>query len=216
LKRTITFSENAINANLSPELQITEVINPLTVRVKFVTQSDSVHTLAILNKFRFGCVAYVPINLVQQDIGNDTTKEFGKYAEFVTRKVLKRLISDKFPLTGKDFPPPQGTGDTRKFNYENDQIASVEVIKEVLFFFKCRKQSSKPIGLYVGGEAKHYGVYHPTGHCMMRNSHSSSAAFCPVCRYILTDMIDPTKHPEVDDLFVKEYVFDDAGSRIDG
>jgi hypothetical protein len=216
LKRTITFTENANKANLSPELQITEIVNPLTVRVKFVTQTNNIHTDEIINKFKFGSIAYVPINLVQQDIGNDTIKEFGKYAEFVTRKVLKRLITDHFPLTGNDFPPPAGTEDKRKFNDEDDQTASVEIIKKVLIFFKCRKQSSKPIGLYVGGERKHYGVYHPTGHCMMRTSHSSSAAFCAVCRYILTDLIDPTKHPEVDDLFVKEYVFDDEGSRIDG
>jgi hypothetical protein len=76
------------------------------------------------------------------------------------------------------------------------------------------------VGLYEGGAGFPCGIFHPTGACLMRafTVPAKSLAgtpivagfdsegrlipppgtlyhFCPVCRYILVDAIDPTKHP---------------------
>jgi hypothetical protein len=53
------------------------------------------------------------------------------------------------------------------------------------------------IGLYDGGAEYHCGIYHPSGRCIMR-SDRSLGTFCHVCRYVIVDVLDPTKHGEMD------------------
>ncbi len=62
------------------------------------------------------------------------------------------------------------------------------------------------VGLYAGGRRHHHGIYHPTGHCIMRDN-TQIAELCSVCKYILTDFIDPSKHPQVDVLIREYYPF---------
>lgn len=50
------------------------------------------------------------------------------------------------------------------------------------------------ISIYDGGDEYFYGIYHPTGYCHMRNNVDASSGFCQVCRYVLVDRIDPSKH----------------------
>jgi hypothetical protein len=69
----------------------------------------------------------------------------------------------------------------------------------------CFKSKTRIVGLYEGGATYAKGTYHPTGHCMMRNSHEDSAEFCPVCRYIMVDLIDPRFHAEIDRDYDKIY-----------
>jgi hypothetical protein len=61
------------------------------------------------------------------------------------------------------------------------------------------------VGAYFGG--KHYacGIVHPTGRCMMRDSHDTHARFCPVCRYVLVEQIDPVQHALVDSEYAKHF-----------
>ena len=65
------------------------------------------------------------------------------------------------------------------------------------------------IGLYDGGRRFHCNVFHPGGICVMRD-HSegeSHMRFCHVCRYVLVEMIDPTKHGDLDAVYFKEYAY---------
>ncbi len=65
------------------------------------------------------------------------------------------------------------------------------------------------IGLYDGGARFHCEVFHPGGICMMRD-HSEGdkhMRFCHVCRYVLVEMIDPTKHGDLDAVYFKEYAY---------
>ena len=61
-------------------------------------------------------------------------------------------------------------------------------------------------------------MLHPTGACMMRQLLLNQAAalaafnvrdvayrFCPVCRYILVDRIDPSQHGVIDAAYQKQY-----------
>jgi hypothetical protein len=61
-----------------------------------------------------------------------------------------------------------------------------------------RRNVARVVGLYAGGGRYGCGIFHPTGTCMMRNSHSDTSAFCAVCRYVIVDLIDPMRHFEID------------------
>ena len=67
----------------------------------------------------------------------------------------------------------------------------------------CSKKAKNVVGLYAGGRLYHHGIYHPAGHCMMRDNHQI-AELCSVCQYIITDFINPSLHPQVD-AYLEEY-----------
>ena len=62
------------------------------------------------------------------------------------------------------------------------------------------------VGLYDNGRGYDCGVYRPTGICQMRSHNYKSGflgierahPFCPVCRYVMVDHIDPSKHGDID------------------
>ena len=72
---------------------------------------------------------------------------------------------------------------------------------------KCRPRNrNRIVGLFEGGAQHHCGVYHPTGACIMRDHRVDSLIpFCPVCRYVLVDLIDPTQHGIIDRDYAKIY-----------
>jgi len=70
------------------------------------------------------------------------------------------------------------------------------------------------VGLYDNGARYFCGVYHPSGACLMRNQEPiidpvsrrpTTYLLCPVCRYVLVDRLDPTKHAVIDDDYKKRY-----------
>ncbi|HKO98919.1 MAG TPA: M64 family metallopeptidase [Pyrinomonadaceae bacterium] len=69
----------------------------------------------------------------------------------------------------------------------------------------CFKHKTKIVGLYSGGAEYSCGIYHPTGTCMMRSHRASESEFCAVCRYIMVDMIDPSRHFEIDRDYAEIY-----------
>ena len=64
----------------------------------------------------------------------------------------------------------------------------------------CRVFTPRIVGLFAGGERFSCGVFHPTGFCIMASGDLvERTTFCPVCRYILVDFINPTFHGAIDD-----------------
>jgi hypothetical protein len=61
------------------------------------------------------------------------------------------------------------------------------------------------IGIYEGGGHHDCGVFRPAGRCKMREQFTQGVPFCHVCRYILVDRVDPTRHGELDDLYEPQY-----------
>ncbi len=66
------------------------------------------------------------------------------------------------------------------------------------------------VGLYDGGSRYFCGVYHPSGVCLMRARMVPGFKFltyllCPVCRYVIVDRFDPTKHAAIDKDYEKRY-----------
>jgi hypothetical protein len=75
------------------------------------------------------------------------------------------------------------------------------------------------VGLYEEGGMAERDVYRPTGVCLMRqlfvdhlvnpsiDTHKGQAQqFCPVCRYVIVDSIDPAQHGFIDRDYEKRYV----------
>ncbi|MCL4298419.1 MAG: hypothetical protein KJ077_21970 [Anaerolineae bacterium] len=58
----------------------------------------------------------------------------------------------------------------------------------------------KLIGLYEGGDQHTIRVYRPAGACKMRASQGSKSEgeFCFVCKYLIVNRVDPSKHPKLD------------------
>jgi hypothetical protein len=69
------------------------------------------------------------------------------------------------------------------------------------------KQLVKPdiIGIYEGGNYHDCGVYRPAGRCKMRTAHQKLIPFCDVCRYLIVDRVDPTRHGELDAICGTKY-----------
>ena len=63
------------------------------------------------------------------------------------------------------------------------------------------------VGVYHGGAAFACGVLRPAGQCMMRGTHDMFTVFCPVCRFVLVEQIDPEQHRHVDYEYQKAYSF---------
>jgi IgA Peptidase M64 len=67
------------------------------------------------------------------------------------------------------------------------------------------------VGLYEGGNEYDCGVYRPTGMCMMRrqltitDEQTFVYSFCPVCRYAMVDLLDPTRHGDIDRDYESRY-----------
>jgi hypothetical protein len=69
------------------------------------------------------------------------------------------------------------------------------------------------VGLWDGGASFFCGVYHPSGACVMRQLRTRedlpgkprTFAFCPVCRYVIVDRFDPTKHAVIDRDYAPKY-----------
>jgi hypothetical protein len=73
--------------------------------------------------------------------------------------------------------------------------------------------SSWIVGLYENGLSFDCDVYRPTGVCIMRTLHyvdppaapERAYQFCPVCRYVMVDAVDPTRHGAIDGDYAKRY-----------
>jgi len=54
------------------------------------------------------------------------------------------------------------------------------------------------IGIYEGGFYHDCGAYRPAGRCKMRANNEKTFPFCHVCRYLMVDRVDPTRHARLD------------------
>ncbi|MEM9792385.1 MAG: M64 family metallopeptidase [Pseudomonadota bacterium] len=62
--------------------------------------------------------------------------------------------------------------------------------------FKPPCDSSRLVGVFEGAEAGTGMVYRPAGDCKMRNSGRSG--FCHVCKWLITNRVDPSYHAHID------------------
>ena len=114
-----------------------------------------------------------------------------KYAEVLSKKMLDHLTANPFALNARK-DAAHGNVITEIIDNHAEQSTTIPANLVPC----CNGQEKKIVGLYSGGDQFHGDVYHPAGKCFMRDQfHDGSFdEFCIVCKYVLVDLIDPTKH----------------------
>jgi hypothetical protein len=148
----------------------------------------------LIDDFPAECVLYKPLLSRTED----PTDIGYPFLELVAANVMDFMASTNLPLHEK-----KDVNGNPEPDFEAEQSPVLVDIGNPL----CAKKNRNIVGLYAGGKQYHHGVYHPTGHCMMRADRL--AEFCSVCKYIITDYIDPSLHSEVDKLIEKYYPLKD-------
>ena len=108
------------------------------------------------------------------------------YAELIAKNV-KDFITTKGAVVGRS--------NTELFASSLPEIPNFTGLS----FPNCWPTGTYPliVALYEGGIGNNTGIHHPTGDCMM-NADSVATRFCHVCKYMLVDLIDPSKHLFID------------------
>jgi hypothetical protein len=147
-------------------------------------------------KLPVGSIAYIPLPAVDGTPGD---------ARLIAPKIAAFMQDNNRPLTAWPCDPAAHLG----LNAEGRRRGSQPQIPAFNGYTGMRAWTHRNdvhvVGLYAGGRLRGCGIYHPTGYCMMRNSHSDTSAFCPVCRFVMVDLIDPFKHFEIDRLYAAMY-----------
>lgn len=113
------------------------------------------------------------------------------YAEMVAKNVKDAITKNKKPLIDL-----AGENNQAQTPIVGDDVATGRTAIVDLRIGK--NDLPRIVGLYPGGGRFLSGIFHPTGHCMMRNNLATQAEFCAVCRYVLVDLLAPDLHPKVD------------------
>lgn len=182
---------------ISPELRITEAPNNDFIRVR--ADAGAVN-FDVIRQFLPGSVLYSPVLI------NPLVQAPGfKYAELVAKNVFDAMNNSE-PLTGD--PCVIAANDVELQRQANNRFATILFpagTQRPIFAAGLPITQSRIIGLYNGGDRFHCGVYHPTGFCMMRRHDFAAVEFCPVCQYIMIDIIDPSKHSVIDTRQIKRF-----------
>lgn len=127
-----------------------------------------------------------------------------KYAEVISKKVLNYLKTTPFPFNAK---PDPAHANTITEIIDDNPVQDSTIPSSLVPC--CSSKEKEIIGLYSGGKRYHGNVYHPAGRCFMRVQFHGDEydTFCAVCRYILVDIIDPGKHPQLDEEIGKRKIY---------
>jgi hypothetical protein len=122
--------------------------------------------------------------------------------------ILDRLKTSKLPLNLT--PPALGAPMPLCVKDENEKQTPKNLPAAGRLRPGHPRYPSQIVGLYDGGALYFCGVYHPSGVCLMRQQLVPGGKgriylLCPVCRYVLVDRLDPTKHAVIDKQYAKRY-----------
>lgn len=139
-------------------------------------------TIADLQRFLPGSIVFIPT-----PPPTSVRSAAYPYAEIVALNVKTEITAHNRPL----WAHPAGDLTTGP----EIQMPNVDniVLRTLWLAF-----SPRIIGLYEGGGLHAHDIFHPAGSCMMRDDHTDSAQFCHVCRYVMVDLINPSRHFEID------------------
>lgn len=174
-----------VTAQADPELELELLGGSLTVA-----------------SYRAGSLLITPKRATDPDAGN---RVFGDDLELVHAGTRARINATRNPLNAAATDPPNRpcagwlptpTASTNWPDTNGDGRPDPP---------RPPRYSSWVVGLYENGDGFDCDVYRPTGVCLMRSQHYRDARgqdrayqFCPVCRYAMVDLIDPTRHGAID------------------
>ncbi|MEP6933427.1 MAG: M64 family metallopeptidase, partial [Nitrospirota bacterium] len=140
-------------------------------------------TLAQLERFKEGSIVYLPTP-APESVRDPVNYPF---AEMVPLNIKRAITAQNRPLT------PVPCIDIPGSFQQLPDLTDIAVNLRGEFFFK-----PFIVGLYEGGAQETCGIMRPAGKCMMRAHYEEHAFFCPVCRYVIVDFINPFVHYEID------------------
>lgn len=122
--------------------------------------------------------------------------------------ILDHLRTSKLPLNLT--PPALGAPLPVCVKDENEKQTPKNLPAAGLLRRGHPRFPSQIVGLYDGGSRYFCGAYHPSGVCLMRRrlvpgTKAGIYLLCPVCRYVIVDRFDPTKHAVIDKDLEKRY-----------
>lgn len=130
--------------------------------------------------------------------------QFGDELQLVHPLVVKQINDTHQPLNAPHHPPP-----------DRKCAGEVATPTPATNFDKGAKPllSWQLVGLYENGHTHDCDVYRPTGLCIMSDTTVKDpetgirriSQFCPVCRYVLVDVIDPAAHSVIDADYAQDY-----------
>jgi hypothetical protein len=165
--------------------------NPIVGAVMVSTVEGESFTAADAARFTSGCIVYLPVPASESVVSPDYP-----FAEMIAKNI-KDHITERGRALNQD---PANARICVPDNNDIQKPVKLEVDLPICFSHK-----NQIVGLFTGGDTYSCGVYHPTGSCIMRNSNSDGKEFCAVCRYLLVDIIDPSKHFSIDLDYEKIY-----------
>jgi hypothetical protein len=132
-----------------------------------------------------------------------------KFAELVPLVVRKHITQLGLPLN-RASGTCQALGMPR-IGFPNPREELKNLPKNVSFSWH-----HEWVGAFDGGMRNGCGIYHPSRSCAMNHlqvanpggvrAHLTLGPFCPVCSYVLADVIDPALHGDIDALYAPFYV----------
>lgn len=179
---------------LSPPLEITtpaptaDVIHVKQKTGVTFTYSNLVNPSQFIAEFVPGSIIYIPTPAPVSVLNPNTYP----YAEIVAKNIKTYITDNHKPLTA--YP-----------SVVDDNDVQQPIIPGVSLPDCFSRNRPRIVGLYSGGKTYHKGIFHATGNCIMRDNHTDGREFCSVCRYVLTDIINPYKHWEIDREYQKIY-----------
>jgi hypothetical protein len=176
--------------------KLLQVVGPREAsRVRVKPAPGSTATLADVDAFGPGSILYMPTPAP----GAWKTSAY-PFAEMVAPNIKQHITTTKLPLTKR---PPDPVGSV--VNGQDIDGGETQPPRLDGVVLPSCTESPRIIGLYEGGDQLLEGIFHPAGKCMMRESNVDDAEFCFVCRYILVDMIDPSRHSTIDREYGAKY-----------
>lgn len=147
-----------------------------------------------LEEFPAGSVLYVP----KRDVAKDPLN-------LVESAVLLYMKSHRWKKDDNAFP--LGVALTENHNKDDaqksDPVSQQKDDPPDIPNFDKPCKGYKLIGLYEGGGTFTTRTYRPAGACKMRNQEGDDGEgeFCFVCKYLIVNRVDPSKHAELDSRF---------------
>lgn len=158
--------------------------NPLVGAFIVSAKAGQTFTTAHAGTFSAGCIVYLPVPASESARDDDYP-----FAEMIAKNI-KDHITDRGCALNQD-----PDSDDICVPDKNDIQKPIKLDIDLPI---CFSHKNRIVGIFSGGKKFQCGVYHPTGSCIMRNSNSNGKEFCAVCRYLLVDIIDPSKHFSLD------------------
>jgi hypothetical protein len=179
----------------SPEFSVMNVNAPADQLILEPVEAAALTGRDLAADFQAECVLYVP------QLARYYYEPTGENLEVIAANILEFMAGTQRPLHENLDSLGQPELD---FDGEQDPDLTDPNLAAIMGISGCAKKNRDIVGLYAGGRSYHHGVYHATGHCIMRDNREI-AEFCAVCKYILTDFIDPSLHAVIDKQYEKHY-----------